>query len=239
MKSIKRPTLAILAIVFSSMPAAHAAMDTSSAQPNAQPSALPSAQSSAAPGPSDGAQAIATGMAVSAYAWPKEASDKPKEADWAGATMLESINTVALSDWRKASLTCRQWALREWIRIECSPPGSMNSEFLADQRFFGSLWGLAGDISNVSGQFKLVSEIDYLSKATDQSSISGRLTRAMAAKGTITFQAKYGSATMLRMDEIFWAEQYDGGGNVLLAPGIIVDISWALGEKYPSVILRG
>ena len=71
------------------------------------------------------------------------------------------------------------------------------------------------------------------------SRIDGRLTRAMGAIGTIIFQAKYGTGTMVRLDEILWAEHYEGGGNVLLAPGIVIDISWALGEKYPTIVLNG
>ena len=227
MKSMKRPTLTIIALVFCSLPAAYAAPPT------------PSAESSAAPGPSAIAPAAANGMSVSTYAWPKETSDQPKDDEWAGATELEMVTTLAASGWTKQPVKCRQRVLRAWMRIECSPPDPPAKQFREGQRFYGSLWGLAGDVSNVSGQFQLVSTIEEYAKAASSNDTSGRLTRAMGAIGTITFQAKYGSATMLRMDEIFWADQYDGGGNVLIAPGIIIDVSWALGEKHPTIVLNG
>ncbi len=229
MKSIKYPMFAILPLVFGSLPAAHAALDASSAQSSA--AAAPSASASANVGP--------TGIPISTYVWPKEVSEAPKDAEWTSATELETATTVAQSGWLKKPVKCRQRVLREWMRLDCSPPDPPTKQFLEGQRFYGSLWGLAGDVSNVSGQFQLVSTVEAYAKRTSPSSVDGRLTRAMGAMGTITFQAKYGSATMIRMDEIFWAEQYDGGGNVLLAPGIVIDISWALGEKHPTILLNG
>lgn len=227
MKSKKQPMFAILPLVFASLPTSHAALDASSAS------------SSAAAAPSSSANAAPSGIPISAYAWPKEASDPPKDAEWTGATELEGVTTVAASGWLKKPVKCRQRALREWMRIDCSPPDPPVKEFLASQRFYGSVWGLAGDISTVSGQFQLVSTIEAYAKTVSPTGEDGRLTRAMGAVGTIMFQAKYGSATMIRMDEIFWAEHYEGGGNVLLAPGIVVDISWALGEKYPTILVNG
>lgn len=227
MNSKKRPMFAILVLVLCSMPVARAASDA------------PSAQSSAAAAPSGSANADPKGIPVSAYAWPKEASEAPKDDEWTSATELETAMTIASSGWLKKPVKCRQRALREWMRIDCSPPDPPTKEFLEGQRFYGSLWGIAGDISTVSGQFQLVSTVEQYAKATSPSGVDGRLTRAMGAIGTITFQAKYGSATMVRLDEIFWAEHYDGGGNVLLAPGIVIDISWALGEKYPTIVLNG
>jgi hypothetical protein len=229
MKSMKRLTFAILALALFCLPAAFAA------------SPAPSAEGSAAPMPSGSAAASPTGMPVSSYAWPKEASEQPKEEEWAGATELESITTVATSGWLKKPVKCRQRALREWMRIDCSPPDPPTKEFLEGQRFYGSLWGLAGDVSGASGQFQLVSAVETYAKATapNPTDVPGRLTRAMGAVGTVIFQAKYGSATMLRLDEIFWAEHYDGGGNVLVSPGIVIDVSWALGEKQPTITLLG
>jgi hypothetical protein len=228
MKSKKRPTFAILALVLFCLPAAIAA-----------PSA-PSAEGNAAPMPSGSAVAAPTGMSVSSYAWPKETSEQPKEEEWASATELESVTTVASSGWLKMPAKCRQRVLREWMRLDCSPPDPPKN-FPEGQRFYGSLWGLAGDISGASGQFQLVSAVETYAKKTDPNptNVAGRFTRAMGAVGTVIFQAKYGNATMLRLDEIFWAEQYDGGGNVLLSPGIVIDVSWALGEKHPTITLLG
>jgi hypothetical protein len=229
MKSMKRPTFTILALVLFCLPAAHAA------------SPDPSAQGSAAPVLSASPAAPPTGMSVSSYAWPKETSEQPKEEEWAGATELESITTVASSAWVKKPVKCRQRVLREWVRIDCSPPDPPTKEFFEGQRFYGSLWGLAGDISGASGQFQLVSSIEAYAKKTDPdpTNVGARLTRAMGAVGTAIFQAKYGNATMLRLDQAFWAENYDGGGNVLISPGIIIDVSWALGEKHPTINLLG
>jgi hypothetical protein len=227
MKSMKRPTLTILALVFCSLPAAYAAPPT------------PSAESSAAPGPSASARAASNGMSVSTYAWPKDASDKPNEDEWEHATELEEVKTSVRSWWGKIPATCLQRVVREWVRIECLPPDLMAENFRESRRFYGSLWGLAGDISSASGQFQLVSTLEPLAQDSDPNSVSGRLIRRMGAIATVTFQAKCGSAMMLRMDQILWADQYDGGGNVLLDPGIIIDVSWALGEKHPTIALNG
>lgn len=227
MKSMKRAVFAILAVVFSFLPAAHAVQEAPSAAASA--SAAPNASASVAP----------TGMPVAQYTWPKEASEAPKEEEWAGATELEAIATTAQSGWVKRPARCRQRAVREWVRLECSPPDPPNDLNLDVQRFYGSLWGLAGDISGSSAQFELVSKVEKYSKGRNPAQTSDRLTLGMGAVGMVTFQAKYGSATMLRMDQIFWAERYDGGGNVELAPGIIIDVSWALGEKYPTIALLG
>lgn len=229
MKTIKRPTFAILSLVLFCLPVAHA-----------EPAA-PSGHASAAPAPSGSAAAVPKGIPSASYAWPKETSDQPKSEEWAGATELESITTQATSGWSKKPVTCRQRALRAWVRVDCPPPEVSHDDVRPEHRFYGSLWGLAGDVSGTAGQFQLVSSVESHTKKLDEdlSEVGARLARGMGAVGTVIFQAKYGSAAMLRLDQIFWVDQYDGGGNALLAPGIVIDVSWALGEKYPSIELRG
>jgi len=128
------------------------------------------------------------------------------------------------------------------MRVECAaqekPPKDPSFEV---QTMYGSVWGLAGDISSASGQFQLASAVEAYSKYLDKDpkNTAARLTRGMGAIATITFQAKYGSAMMVRLDEIFYAENYMGEGSVLVSPGIVFDVSWALGEKYPTIELHG
>lgn len=230
MKTMKRPTFAILALVLFSLPVAHAQTPT------------PSADTSAAPAPSGSVAAAPAGMAISAYAWPKEASEQPKEEEWAGATELEMVTNLETTGWSKKRVNCRQRALREWMRVECAAPEvPPKNFFLETQTLYGSLWGLAGDISSTSGQFQLASAVEAYAKNLDKDpkNTAARLMRAMGAIATVTFQAKYGSAMMVRLDEIFWAENYMGEGSVIVQPGILIDVSWALGEKYPTIVLHG
>ncbi|HRI68598.1 MAG TPA: hypothetical protein PK156_30430 [Polyangium sp.] len=227
MKTITSPSIAIWSLVLGCLPTAHAAQEVPAASASAA-AAAPSGSASAPPG----------GMAISAYKWPREASGQPKEEEWAGATELESMTTQTGFSWERFDITCRTWAVREWVRLECALQGGRKSsrDF---PHFFGSLWGLAGDISGVSGQFRLASKVDQYASKLNPADEVDRLQLGMGAAGIVTFQAKYGSAVMLRLDEIFWAEQYDGGGNVLVDPGILIDIGWALGEQYPTISVNG
>lgn len=225
MKRTNCHSLALLVLVLGSFPTAHAAQEAPAAS-----ASVDAAASASAP---------LAGMPMAAYNWPKEASDKPKDEEWTGATELEAMTTTAQSGWEKMPVVCRVWALREWVRIECVPPDLPVKHFLEFQRFYGSFWGIAGDISGTSAKFPLVSKVEKYAKSLKPEQVSDRLMLNMGASGIVTFRAKYGSATLLRMDQIFWAENYDGGGNVLVNPGILIDVSWALGEKYPTILLNG
>lgn len=230
MKSMKCSPWVLIPVVLGCLPVAHAAQEAPSTAPS--PSASVSANA-------DSPAAFPTGMATSKYAWPKELSDAPKEEEWTSATELETIKTIANNGWERMPVKCRQRALRAWVRIDCFPPDQPEQMFREGQRFYGSLWGVAGDISGTSGQFELVSKVERYSALKNSQYFGDQMMLKMGAVGTAIFQVKYGAAFMVRLDQIFWAEQYDGGGNTLISPGIIMDVSWALGESYPSIFLKG
>ena len=227
MKTMKSPSIVLLALGLGCLPTAHAAQESPAASASVG-SAAPIGSASAPP----------VGMEISAYNWPRDASDKPKDEEWAGATEIQALESRIGFFWDRMKVTCRLLAVREWARIDCSPP-SPPRHFRDFPHYFGAAWGVAGDVSTVSAQFRLVSQVEkYASKLKPTDDID-RLQLGMGAHGILTFQVKYGSATMLRLDQILWAEQYDGGGSVLVHPGILIDVAWALGEKYPTISIQG
>lgn len=211
MKSMKSAIFAIPSLVTLSLAAAQAAPASPSGSANAGP----------------------PGVAVSAYAWPKETSDAPKDEEWAGATELEPGQSSGPSGWLTRNVRCRQRALRDWMRIDCDAPGHLNND---TDHFFGSIWGVAGEVSGASASFVSTSTLERFQKPLEPRDEGGRIMRRMGATASLTFQVKYGSASMFRIDEIFYAENYMGEGSVLLDPGLVVEVSWALGEKHPSLV---
>ena len=59
----------------------------------------------------------------------------------------------------------------------------------------------------------------------------------MGTSATITFPVTQGSALLLRIDRMYWDDGYDSSG-AYTQPGILVDVSWALGEKAPTILYR-
>lgn len=226
MKSIQRPVFAILALAVFCLPAAHAAPPE------------PSATTSAAAAPSASAAAKPVRTAISAYAWPKETSERPQSKEWESATLFEEMRVDIRSWWGKSTASCDVRAVREWVQIECTAPALPESDFELPN-YYGSAWAVAGDVSTASAQFKLLSDLKMEPQRSASNSDGNTLMLKMAYFGTIEFQAKYGSAMMVRLDEIFWAEGYDGGGSASVKPGILMDVAWALGEKYPTISLGG
>jgi hypothetical protein len=51
----------------------------------------------------------------------------------------------------------------------------------------------------------------------------------------VTFQALPGTAILLSVDQIGWAENYEGS-TMFSRAGVLVDISWALGKKSPMLL---
>jgi hypothetical protein len=176
----------------------------------AAPSAAPPA-SSAAPG--DGGKALP----VSAYAWPTDLAPEPREEDWAAATEL-------LSD--PPDAPCKQQALGAWLRITCGPDGTVR---------YGALWALAGDASKVKAKFMLSYEIEHFDKPP--SSEGDDLMRKAGATAIVTLPLAPGSAVLLRLDTIFWDDEYSFSGLISRA-GPLLDVSWAAGEKHPTILYR-
>ncbi len=206
----------------SAAPSATAASSTSGGAAPA-PSATSAASAGAAPDPA---------ALVASYAWPTSASPEPNEADWAGAHDLGAATvSIARSPWVTAApVPCRQRAVREWVRVTCAP----NHEEVSDT-LLGVIWALAGDTSTVKATFSLASELPrYAAAPTDRMQ---ELTRKMGAAATVTFQARPGSAILLTVDEMGWDEGYDGA-SAFSSPGIVLDVSWALGEKAPTILYR-
>jgi hypothetical protein len=185
--------------------------------------AAPPAASAPSAAPSAGA-APAKRVAISAYAWPEEAGPEPKEADWAGATPLEN-DTPGAARPDTTSPHCQEAAIGAWVRVTCTP----------GVKHFGAVWSLAGDTAKAKARFSLASELEHFEKAPQ--SIGEDMERKMGDLVTVTFPVSPGSATLLRVDGISWEEEYEGS-LVLTRAGPMVDVTWALGEKHPSILYR-
>lgn len=172
------------------------------------------------------------GQTVSSYVWPTEASPEPKEDAWAKATELETKRVKMPDRWfgGGAEIECTQRVVREWVRVTCTPPHDKPEDTLV-----GVIWGMAGDLDSVSGDFEMSAELPRYAKPPQN--VVEDLSRKMGASATITFQARAGSAMLLSLDEIGWDESYDGS-NVFSRSGILVDVSWALGENGPTILYR-
>jgi hypothetical protein len=165
----------------------------------------------------------ATSVPIPAYAWPTELAPEPKEEDWAGATVLAPQADVRPED---LGAVCERRALGGWLRITCTPSGGGR---------LGVLWGLAGDDAKVKGRFVLASEVEHYTKPPKDMEEDFR--RKMGASATITLPITPGSALLLRLDWIVWDEGYDWAG-VVSRPGMFIDVSWALGERSPTILYR-
>jgi hypothetical protein len=174
-------------------------------------------------------------LAAPAHRWPTDASAEPEEAAWAKAAALETV-TLSLKPvpWLPAvKVTCSQRAIREWVRITCTPVHDPKHEV-----FMGVVWGMAGGLDEVKASFSLASELErFRVPVTDPFDRFGPLTRKMGASTTVTFPVRPGSAFVLSLDTIGWVDEYDGR-NLSVGPGLLLDVSWARGEKGPSIGYR-
>lgn len=172
---------------------------------------------------------VPPGPTSDTYAWPTQSSPEPTEDEWKGATELERAVANTYREWGPPeTIACTQHVVREWMRVTCTPIGTRD-------RFVGVLWGMAGDLSSVKGSFVQVSTLDRFK--SPPTSIIEDLTRKMGVSATVTFQAKPASAMVLSLDEIGWDENYEGS-SVFSRAGILLDVSWAQGEKAPTIAFR-
>jgi hypothetical protein len=166
-------------------------------------------------------------LALSAYAWPAELSAEPKEEDWASATDLEPFrrNTDAIdAEGLRSAGWCNPRVVGSWLRLTCTAG-----------IHFGIVWGLAGDLAKVKGTIPLVSEVERPTKPT--ADWAETATRNMGVSATVTFPVAPGSALVLEIDQIDIDNGYEGSV-VFTHPWALVDVSWAVGEKAPTVLVR-
>jgi hypothetical protein len=168
-------------------------------------------------------------LVAAAAAGPTDASDEPKEEDWASATDLGPAE-LDKNKWVTRP-QCTQRAIREWVRVICTPTFDGDEDW-----FFGAVWGFAGETKPVKASFVPASNVGLFQKAP--TSPIEELTRKMGASATVTFPIRPGTAVVLGIDQLGWDHHYDGGSNVMTSPGILVDASWAAGEKKPTILYR-
>lgn len=175
-------------------------------------SATPSASASSAP----------AGPTVASYAWPTTSSPEPKAEEWTSATVLESV-TASIGS---GDAVCTQRVVREWMRISCTPS-------LPDT-FFGVLWGWAGDLDLVKGTFGLAADVIKKPPTNEME----QLTMKMGARADVTFQARPGTAFLVTLERMGWDDSGWDGPSLFVSSGAVIDVSWALGEKGPTVLYR-
>lgn len=167
------------------------------------------------------------------YAWPTESSSEPKADEWEKAIPLEMVKMGEENRWAWWNVvTCKPRVVREWVQLTCGAPPKENGEVFP---FFGALWGMAGDLSTIKASFTPASELEKY-KAPPKND-DERWTQKLGVRATTVFQIKPGSAFVIQFDELFWNENYEGT-NLEPRTGMLVDVSWALGEKSPSIFLR-
>jgi hypothetical protein len=171
------------------------------------------------------------GIAVSAYSWPNSPSPVPSDAEWAQATALAAMTLKLAPSWwdKDVDVTCAPIAVREWVRLTCTP---RHGDKPSKDILFGVVWGVAGDLSSVKGQFQPASELPLYQKMAP--GLHGDLFRKMGASATVTFQVRPESAFVLSIGRIGWDFGYDGSW-VFSRSGVLVDVSWAAGEKAPVI----
>ncbi|HTJ80176.1 MAG TPA: hypothetical protein VL400_00595 [Polyangiaceae bacterium] len=213
-----------------------------SASGAAAASAAPSASASAA-APAKPKSKLDEFPSFPDYAWPTTSSTEPTAEEWAKTTVTSRTTPqVRTSTWSDTGITlpCTTSVVREWVRIECAWVQAGKDAHVSisesTDKFFGTLWGVAGDLSAVKAKFLLAKETDgYKAAPKDEFE---ELTRHMGSAATITFPVQPGTAFVLSLDQMGWEFNYDGGAWVFSGPGMLVDVSWARGEKAPSFALR-
>lgn len=226
--------LAIFALVAGAVSSSVEAPEAVAQTPPASGAASAAPTASGSAGASSGASSESDAAAkMKAYVWPTQPSDEPKEEEWATAADL-GVKTAPweggralFSEWR---VDCAQRAVRDWLRITCTP--QLNG---FDVEFAGVIWGMAGDVSTAKGSFVLAGTQERYKSLPSR--VDTDLIRKMGASATVTFQVKPGGSVVLGLDRISWATGWDGG-EVVVGTGILVDVSWALGERAPTIALR-
>lgn len=177
--------------------------------------------------PSGAAQAGSAIVELDTYAWPTEPSAEPTDAEYDAGAQLK----IPENRWEKGGIgvarTCVLRVVREWVRVRCDPVSESTS--------YGVVWGAAGDLSSVKARMPLRGTVNP-NKAPPQSFIE-ESTLKMGAYVTLSFQAKPGSAFLVDIHEMGWEFGGWGDGFLNVSSAVQVELSWAAGEKTPSILL--
>ena len=193
------------------------------AAPTTSAGATPTASASASSAAQD-----APKSSLAAYAWPSGPSPEPKPEEWEHATALETVtlDTRRESWLPRVHITCSPSLVREWLRVTCDPGPSW---------YFGIVWGMAGDLSTAKGAIAIAPGAPPKTRADDDHILD--MTRKMGVSTTLIVALRPGASSVISIDRMAWEEEYEGQ-SVNMHPGVLLDISWALGEKSPTIAYR-
>ena len=155
------------------------------------------------------------------HAFPSEPSAAPEPEAWEKATLLGNVKLGEKE-------SCVGAVLGDWVRLRCESHRASGDA--ADM--LAAVWAVAGDVRSVD-----VDTFAVPAAALEDLMKEGRPFYASGASAfDITFQLKRGSATLLEIVRARWSyESYNGNFFQSIDPGILIDASWALGEKTPTL----
>ncbi len=160
--------------------------------------------------------------------WPSAASVAPTPEQWASVSKLAHCSGDSLS----ASSSCDTFVLRGWVRVVCT---ALNIE-RGHATAIGAVWGVAGMLDDVKARVTLVGSHALTILMPD----GAPTVENMASSVDITFPLRPGHATMIEVVDATWAfEEYNGNFFSGINPGLLIDASWAVGERAPTLIFSG
>ena len=178
------------------------------------------------PAPSIPAPAVDGAVDWGATEWAKSPGTAPSVEEWAKATVLSKVDGDTLG---MTSATCETSALHGWVHVVCKQlqVDSDNASGLS------AVWGVAGNLENVKVEAHMVG-----TAGLGQLMREGVATVSnMASSFDITFPLTEGQAQLIEVSGGDWAhEEYNGNFFTAVSPGLLIDASWALGEKAPTLI---
>jgi hypothetical protein len=196
-----------------------------------------SAPSASAPSPSASAPPAAKErVAVKDYAWPTSTSPEPTEDEWNNATALAVADPKKPEGFDVFSLSCTVSAVRSWVRFHCTgAPLTYPSAHGPPMHTLGAVWILGGDASTVKG--KVPPAVEVTGKPKGEVMQWELYNLQMGAYADFHFEVQPGFALALGVDEMSVDMGYM---DVFIGehPGDVVDVSWAAGEKAPTLGVR-
>ncbi len=221
-----KPLTGILSLCLLCLPAA--ATHGEPAAASATPSSSGSAAASGSPAPSQAPPADPGNIDLAGIDWPKTASAAPTPEQWATAQKLAHVK----GDGFGPSASCDTFVLQEWVRVVCT---DLTIEW-DHATAIGAVWGVAGMLDDVKARVTLVGSQALTALMPD----GAPTVKNMASSVDITFPLRPGHATMIEVVGASWAfEEYNGNFFSGIDPGLLIDVSWALGEKAPTLIISG
>lgn len=221
-----KPITGILSLCLLCLPAAATHGEPTSASP--MPSSSGSAAASGAPAREKAPPADPGNLDLGGIDWPKTASVAPTTEEWANVPKLAHVKGDSFG----ASGSCDTFVLREWVRVVCTDLTIEQDHASA----IGAVWGVAGMLDDVKARVTLVGNQALATLMPD----GVPTVKNMASSVDITFPLRPGHATMIEVVGASWAfEEYNGNFFSGIDPGLLIDVSWALGEKAPTLIFSG